>query len=68
MNTCNGVCSKYISTRTKDRLNYGYNRKRCSICEIFITWEGIRCPCCSTRLRNKPKNRLAKQRLDSLNQ
>ena len=26
-------------------------QKRCQICEIFIKWDGIFCPCCGCRLR-----------------
>ncbi|MGC1132705.1 MAG: hypothetical protein WA941_07775, partial [Nitrososphaeraceae archaeon] len=31
-------------------------QKRCQICEIFIDWEGLWCPCCGYRLRAKPRN------------
>jgi len=29
---------------------YATGQKRCQICEIFIQWDGLVCPCCSYRL------------------
>ena len=34
-----------------------------SICEIFINWEGLWCPCCGYRLRTKPRNLKYKAKL-----
>jgi hypothetical protein len=31
-------------------------QKRCQVCQIFIVnWQGLFCPCCGGRLRNRPK-------------
>ena len=35
----------------------------CQICEIFIKWEGLWCPCCGYRLRTKPRNLKYKAKL-----
>ena len=47
---CNGICSKYKTVNRYRTLNH----KRCSICGIFIFWEGFRCPCCSYVLKRRP--------------
>ncbi|MDQ3873466.1 MAG: hypothetical protein M3258_07655, partial [Thermoproteota archaeon] len=38
-------------------------QKRCQICEIFIKWDGLWCPCCGYRLRTKPRNLKYKAKL-----
>jgi predicted amidophosphoribosyltransferase len=35
----------------------------CQICEIFIEWDGLWCPCCGYRLRSKPRNLRYKAKL-----
>ena len=34
---------------------YAAGQKRCQICEIFIKWDGLWCPCCGCRLRMGPR-------------
>ena len=48
--TCKGICIHY---KTSGR--YGDGHKRCQVCNIFIKWEGVRCPCCRYKLRTRPK-------------
>jgi hypothetical protein len=35
---------------------YATGQKRCQICEIFIKWDGLSCPCCGYKLRNGPRS------------
>ena len=42
---------------------YATGQKRCQICEIFIQWDGLMCPCCRYRLRLRPRNVKSKIRL-----
>jgi predicted amidophosphoribosyltransferase len=35
---------------------YAAGQRRCQICQMFIKWEGLWCPCCGYRLRTKPRN------------
>jgi hypothetical protein len=35
---------------------YSSGQKRCQICEIFLNWSGLWCPCCGYRLRTRPRN------------
>jgi hypothetical protein len=41
---------------------YASGQKRCQGCQIFIKWDGLWCPCCSYRLRTKPRNLKDKER------
>jgi len=50
--SCKEICVKY-----KTRKGYSKGQKRCQICEIFIKWDGVYCPCCSHRLRSHPRNK-----------
>ena len=34
---------------------YASGHKRCQICDLFVQWEGIFCPCCGCRLRIGPR-------------
>ena len=42
---------------------YATGQKRCQICEIFIQWDGLVCPCCRYRLRLRPRNMKSKIRI-----
>ena len=56
--TCKGICIRH-----KDSYRYDTGNKRCQICEIFIKWDGLWCPCCGYRLRTKPRNLKYKAKL-----
>ena len=49
--TCKGICMRH-----KACFRYATGNKRCQICEIFIKWDGLWCPCCGYRLRNGPRS------------
>jgi len=66
--TCKGVCIRYKAQKPTGVGPYAIGRyaigqKRCQVCEIFIEWEGVWCPCCGYRLRTKPRNLKYKERL-----
>jgi hypothetical protein len=48
---CKGVCVRYRASN-----HYTNGHKRCQICELFIKWDGLCCPCCGYRLRTRPRN------------
>ena len=35
---------------------YSTGHKRCQICDLFMQWNGIFCPCCGSRLGIGPRN------------
>jgi hypothetical protein len=48
--TCKGICARH-----KASCRYATGNKRCQVCEIFIKWDGLWCPCCGYRLRIGPR-------------
>src|SRR3972149_4554502 len=52
---CNNQCLQYKAIK-ETGTRYGIGQKRCQVCDIFINWNGIFCPCCNYRLRSKPRN------------
>jgi hypothetical protein len=61
--TCKGICTRYKAQKPVGTGRYASGQKRCQICEIFIKWEGLWCPCCGYRLRTKPRNLKYKAKL-----
>ena len=52
---CKGVCIRHKASGPISYGRYAMGQKRCQICEIFIKWDGIFCPCCGCRLRIGPR-------------
>jgi hypothetical protein len=61
--TCKGICIRHKAQKPVGSGRYVSGQKRCQICEIFIKWDGLWCPCCGYRLRTKPRNKKYKARL-----
>jgi len=54
---CSGICLKYKSSRSHSCVTKYHNgRKRCNTCDVYLKWDGVRCPCCSRILRTRPKH------------
>jgi hypothetical protein len=49
--TCKGICIRH-----KASCRYATGNKRCQVCEIFIKWDALFCPCCGCRLRTGPRH------------
>ena len=66
---CNGICSKYKCTKPSVESNgrYAEGQKRCSTCEIYIKWDGVKCPCCNITLRHKPRSTAGRKRNQKFN-
>jgi len=59
---CKGICSRHRAIKPKyGGQRYTIGQKRCQVCQIFINWQGLFCPCCGGRLRNKPRNKKFKE-------
>jgi hypothetical protein len=52
---CKGVCIRHKASGPISYGRYATGQKRCQICEMFIKWDGIFCPCCGCRLRIGPR-------------
>jgi hypothetical protein len=53
---CKGICVRHKATKPVGTGRYSTGQKRCQVCEIFVNWDGVFCPCCGYRLRTKPRN------------
>jgi predicted amidophosphoribosyltransferase len=60
--TCKGICLRHRAQKPVNSGRYASGQKRCQVCEIFIRWDGLFCPCCGYRLRTKPRNSIFKKR------
>jgi hypothetical protein len=60
---CKNICIRHRAQKPVGSGRYSIGQKRCQICELFIQWEGLWCPCCGYRLRTKPRNIKYKQKL-----
>jgi hypothetical protein len=60
---CKGICIRHKAHKPFGSSRYGTGNKRCQICEIFIKWEGLCCPCCGYKLRIGPRHFRLKEKL-----
>lgn len=62
--TCKGICGRHKAFRPPSGLGrYFSGQKRCQVCEIFIKWEALNCPCCGCRLRIRPRNGVNRRKM-----
>jgi predicted amidophosphoribosyltransferase len=61
--TCKGICIRHKAHKPIGTGRYATGQKRCQVCEIFLKWDGLWCPCCGYRLRTKPRNLKYKAKL-----
>ena len=57
MTYCKGICTKQEGSTKKGSLFYKDGRRFCIHCACAFVWDGIHCPCCSTKLRGASRNR-----------
>jgi hypothetical protein len=61
---CKGICIRHKALKPVGQGGrYGTGQKRCQICEIFLNWDALWCPCCGYRLRTRPRNLKYKDKL-----
>ena len=53
---CKGICIRHKASGPISSGRYSPGQKRCQICDLFIKWDGIFCPCCGRRLRIGPRS------------
>ena len=65
--TCKGTCVRYKANKLFGiNSRYENGQKRCSICEIFINWDGKHCPCMWLCTKNKTKGYTDKESIDGV--
>ena len=57
VHVCKGVCDGLKGEKIANGFKYEHVQKRCTMCSIFMTISGFRCPCCSALLRTKSRGR-----------
>jgi len=62
-NVCKGICVGYKALGYTGRHRYENGQKRCTVCEEFLKYLGIRCPCCSVKLRTTPRGNKARKEI-----
>ena len=62
---CKGICQRHKALKPNRGGRYIVGQKRCQVCQIYINWNGLFCPCCGYRLRTKPRNRKFKLTLSN---
>lgn len=60
---CKGICDRYNVKKPLMTSRYASEQKRCSVCSIFVNWDGTNCPCCDMVLRTHPRGTQDRQRL-----
>jgi hypothetical protein len=53
--TCKGICYRHRAQQRSGG-RYANGQKRCQVCQIYMKWDGLRCPCCKSKLRSKSRN------------
>ena len=55
---CKNVCDRYKAKKPRysSVRRYESGQKYCNTCMIYVHWDGLYCPCCHYRLREKPRN------------
>ena len=53
---CKGICLRHKARGAFLGGRYKNGQKRCQVCDLFIVWSGLWCPCCGYKLRSKPRN------------
>jgi len=61
---CRAICET-IAIRSKSYNNGKY--RRCGVCAIYLPKLLLFCPCCSSMLRNKPRQRRFKTVFNAIN-
>jgi hypothetical protein len=57
--SCKGICILH-----KAASNYHSDeQKHCQVCQLFIKWNGLSCPCCGYRLRRRPRKNINKAKV-----
>jgi len=55
MTQCRKICtSKKLTTYPVEGRKYN-DLPKCSMCYVRVDWDGIRCPCCGTKLSHRKR-------------
>ncbi len=60
---CKNTCVRYKVLKRKGYERYMNGQTRCQVCDLFIVWKGVYCPCCGAKLRTGPRHHKYKLKL-----
>lgn len=76
--SCKGICKNFKVKKTAGRGRYGSGQGRCQMCDVWMNFRGAHlkggipatidsvgwfCNCCNYRIRQKPRNKVYKEKL-----
>ena len=53
--SCKGICARHKAKRVAGGSMYDAGLKRCSVCELYMKWDGYYCPCCGMKLQTRAR-------------
>ena len=53
---CRVICIRYKAYGPIDPSRYANGQKHCRLCNLFIQWDELWCPCCEYRLRTRQRH------------
>ena len=60
-NVCKDSCKQYRAKVPANRVRYANGQKFCSVCKVYVIQDDIRCLCCGTKLRTRPRTTQGKK-------
>ena len=63
---CRGICINYKIKKPIGVSRYALGHKLCTMCETWLSWKGLSCPCCHLKLRHKPRKARGKELLNNV--
>jgi len=63
VNVCKEICVRFKAKEFKGRYRYESGQKLCPICTEFLAYLGVRCPCCSVKLRSTPRGNKSRKEI-----
>lgn len=65
MQMCKGICKSYYDVITSLKMGIWHKKDAsfCSVCSVFMITGDVKCGCCKTIIRKRPRARKEKERL-----
>ena len=61
---CKNLCERFKVLPTPFLPRYSRGYRRCSVCEIWLIYQGKFCPCCGGQLKTKPRHSKHRRRTE----
>ena len=64
--TCKRICQLYKASGMQHNVRYKAGQKRCTHCQVYMITDMVKCPCCKTTLRTKPRSKRIWNQLEEI--